>query len=240
MNVAGEALVGALLREHHAEVCAGWWHNLTHKIKSDVHGITRDITHPTELAHDVSHYALHPSDLIQKTAADFGAGAGLAKAISYAADPLQDIVENPAVQQMVATNYGGPLGAAALKAAQGLDTGGQSVASTLQAFAPQIANAAAGAAGQAGGPAAGALAGALVNAAAGTGNVSQVAQQAIDAATAAAQNDPTAKAALDVAHQAVAQATAAQHVAKTIQSAASGDPSAQHQVLELHDRGDPG
>jgi hypothetical protein len=233
VNLAGEALVGALLTQHHAEICAGWWHNLTHKIKSDVEGVTHDIAHPNELAHDIAHYALKPSDFIKKTAEDFGAGAGLAKAISYGVDPLQIATENPAVQQAVATMYGGPLGAAAFKAAQGLDTGGQTLAQTLQQAAPQIAAAASNAAGAAGGPAAASLAGALVNAAAGTGNLSQVAQQAVSAASAAAANDPTAKAALDIAHQAVAQATAAQHVASTIQSAAAGNQGAKDQVLEL-------
>jgi hypothetical protein len=232
VSACGEALVGALIDEHHKMLCGSWWHDLTHKISSTVKSAAHEVTHPQELVHDVTHYALHPSDIAKNIATGLGAGAGLAKVLSYATDPLQDITENAQVQQLAATMYGGPAGVAALKAAQSIDSGA-SVAQTLQTMAPQIASAAAGAASQVAGPAAGQLAGALVNAAAGTGNLQQVATQAVNAATVAAASDPAAKAALDAAHQAVASVTAATHVANTIQQAASGNGDALSKVMDL-------
>ena len=232
VSMAGELLVGAMLTQHHAAICAGWWHDLTSKVKSVVSSAAHEVTHPSELVHDVSHYALHPSEAVRKAAQGLGAGAGFANVLSYITNPLQDVAEDATVQQMTAMALGGPQAAAAVNAAQALGAG-QSIQQTLKQAAPQIASAASSAAGAAGGPAAAGLAGALVNAAAGTGSTAQVAQQAVNAVKAAAASDPTAKAILDVAHPAVAQATAAQHVASTIQSAASGNQAAKDQVLEL-------
>lgn len=229
---AGELLVGKLLDQHRREKVAGWWSNLKKKVKGVAHSVEHEVTHPNELMQDVSHYALHPSQLIVKAAQGLGAGAGLAKALSYAADPLQDITENPAVQQMVATSFGGPAGAAAFQAATSLDSG-KGIAGTLQAMAPQIASAASQAAGAAAGPQAAALTTALVNAAAGTGSASQVAQQAVDAAKQVAQSDPQVSAALDAAHDAVAKTTAVYHIAQTASNAAQGDANAQAQVAQL-------
>lgn len=238
---AGQLLVGKLLDQARREKVAGWWSDLKKKVKGVAHSVEHEVTHPNELMKDVSHYALHPSQLVVKAAEGLGAGAGLAKAISYAADPLQDITENPAVQQMVATSFGGPAGAAAFQAATSLDSG-KGIAGTLQAMAPQIASAASQAAGAAAGPQAAALTTALVNAAAGTGSASQVAQQAVNAAKQVAQSDPQVAAALDAAHDAVAKTTAVYHIAQTASNAAQGDANAQAQVAQLAESaaaGDP-
>lgn len=232
IRAAGDLLVGKLVAEHNREKISGWWDSLKKKVKHVAHEAVHEVTHPNELLKDVSHYALHPSDAIQKVAQGLGAGAGLAKMISYAADPLQDLTENPAVQSMVATSFGGPAGAAALKAAQSLDAG-NGIAGTLAALAPQIAGAASQAAGAAAGPQAAALTTAVVNAATGTGSAQQVAQTALDAAKTAAQSDPAVQQALDTAHQAVAHATAAYHIAQTVSNAAQGDSNAQQQVAQL-------
>jgi len=232
-----DACIGALVDRHQKDLCAGWWHDLTHKVHEAVH----EVTHPQELAHDVAHYALHPSDAIRAAAQGLGAGAGFAKVLSYAVDPLQDITESAQAQQLAASMYGGPAGAAALKAAQSLEAGG-SVTQTLQALAPQIASAASQVAGAQLGPQAGQLASTLVNAATGTGSMQQVAQQALATAQQAAQNDPTLAAALDTAHQAVAQTPAAYHVAQTVANAAQGDKGAISQVADLANaaaQGDP-
>jgi hypothetical protein len=233
IGCAGDVLAAGVMTHHKSEYVGSWWHDLTHKVSSAVKSVSHEVTHPQELVKDATHYALHPSDLIRKTAQDLGAGQGLAKAISYAVDPVQDLTENAQVQQMAATMFGGPAGVAALNAAQAIDSGKATVAQTLTNFAPQIAAAATNAASSAAGPAAGALAGALVNAATGTGNVQQVANQAIAAATQAASSDPTAKAALDAAHQAVSAATVAHHVAQTVANAASGNQDAAQQLQEL-------
>jgi hypothetical protein len=232
IRAAGDLLVGKLIAEHNREKISGWWDNLKKKVKHVAHDVAHEVTHPNELAKDVSHYALHPADAIRKVAQGLGAGAGLANVLSYAADPLQDLTENPQVQNMVATMYGGPAGAAALKAAQSLDSG-NGIAGTLQALAPQIAGAASQAAGAAMGPQAAALTTAVVNAATGTGSAQQVAQTALDAAQTAAQSDPAVQQALDTAHQAVAHATAAYHIAQTVSNAAQGDTNAQQQVAQL-------
>lgn len=220
------AMLGELER-HRAEKLAGWWHSLENKVNGAVK--------------KAAHYGLHPSDIARDAARKLGAGKGWQNALSYVTNPLQDITENPAVQQMVATTYGGPAGAAALQAANALQATGD-IGATLKTMAPQIASAAAGAAGAAGGPAAAQLASSLVNAAAGTGSLQQTANLALNVAQQAASSDPQAAAALDAAHKAVAQTTAAYHVAKTLAAAGNGDSNAVSQVKEMTDaaaQGDP-
>lgn len=235
ISACGDALVGAMLANHPAELCAGWWHNLENKVKGAVNKVTKAATH----------YALHPSDIARDVASHLGAGKSLANALSYVTDPLQKITENPMVEQAAATYFGGPAGVAALQAAKSIDAGKFDVGNigqTLKNFAPQIAQAAQGVAGNLGGPQAASLAGALVNATAGGGGAQAIAKQVVSAAEQAAAQDPQAKAVLDAAHQAVSQATVAHHVAQTVANAASGNSDAQSQLAELGDavaKGDP-
>jgi hypothetical protein len=39
IRATGQALVGAIAERHASEFCAGWWHDLTHSISKDVHGL---------------------------------------------------------------------------------------------------------------------------------------------------------------------------------------------------------
>jgi hypothetical protein len=114
-----------------ATCCAGWFGDLERSIKKEA----------KDLEKDVAHYALHPSDIVVDTAKALGAGKGLAKALSYAVDPLQDITENPMVEKAMASYAGGPAGAAALQAAQSAEQGKLSLsqlASAAQAAAPML------------------------------------------------------------------------------------------------------
>ena len=164
VTVAGEALIGAMLAQHHAEVCAGWWHSLTHGVSSAVKNVGKGVS---SVANTAEHAAL-----------------GTLKTLG----PVIAVAAGAAATAMVGPEAAG------------------------------IANS---------------LTKSLVNAATGQGSVADVANQALAAATQAAQSDPTVAQALAAAKQAVAQTTAAAHVAQTIQSAASGNPAAKQQVLEL-------
>lgn len=84
-------------------------------------------------------------------------------------------------------------------------------------------------------PIAGNLAHSLVNAAAGTGSVKAAAQAAVAEAQQIAKVDPKVKLALDHAHKAVAQTTAAYHIAETVDQAANGDADAQKKIAAMAD-----
>jgi len=126
----------------------------------------------------------------------------------------------------------------------GISSAAGSVGHTLKKLKGPIAIAAGAAAGAAAAaipgvgvvaaPMAASLAKNLVDAAAGDNvNAQQAAQGAIQAASAAAQSDPHMKAALDTAQKAVAQTTAAFHIADTVAKAGQGDTAAQKQVEDL-------
>jgi hypothetical protein len=89
-------------------------------------------------------------------------------------------------------------------------------------------------------PLAGSLAKNIVDAAAGSGSSQKAAQKVVQQAAQAAQKNPQVAAALDSAHQAVAQATAGYHTAQTFANAAAGDANAQGQVAELVQAADSG
>jgi len=118
----------------------------------------------------------------------------------------------------------GPIGIAAATAAG-------AAAAAIPVAGPVVAPMAAG------------LAKNLVDAAAGDHvDVKQAAQNALAQAQAAAQQDPHVAQALDVAQKAVAQTTAAYHIAETAKAAASGDQSALTQIQKLGSaaaQGDP-
>lgn len=82
-------------------------------------------------------------------------------------------------------------------------------------------------------PMAGSLATSLVNAAAGGDDQAQAAAATVASASQAAQTDPTVAKALDLAHKAAAQSTAAYHVTQTAANAAAGSPDAITQLTDL-------
>ena len=227
VGAAADALVGALIDRHRRyHRVGGWWDSLTHAVSNAVNTVTKD----------VSHYALHPSDIARDVAGHLGAGKTLSNVLSYVTDPMQDLTENPTVQSAAASYFGGPAGVAALQAARTAEAGGvnlNNIGQTIKTFAPQIAAAAQHAAGAAGGPSASSIAGALVNATAGKGGAQNLAQTFVNTATKQAKSNPHVAHALHAAKAAVQHVAAAQHVAATADQASAGNPQAQQQVAKI-------
>jgi hypothetical protein len=226
VGAAKDALVGALLERHRHPRIGGWWDDVTHAVSSAVNTVTKN----------VSHYALHPSDIARDVAGHLGAGKTLSNVLSYATDPFQDVTENAAVQNAAASYYGGPAGVAALQAARSAEAGGvdlSNIGQTIKTFGPEIAAAAQHAAGASGGPTASSLAGAIVNATAGKGGAQNLAQSIVNKAARTAKTNPKVAKALHAAKSAVSHVSAAQHVAATADQASAGDPSAAQQVAKI-------
>lgn len=229
VGAAKDALIGTLLDRHRRyHRIGGWWDDVTHAVSSAVNTVTKA----------ASHYALHPSDIARDVAGHLGAGKTLSNVLSYATDPMQDVTENPMVQQAAASYYGGPAGVAALQAARSAEAGGvdlSNIGQTIKTFAPEIATAAQHAAGMSGGPTASSLAGALVNATAGKGGAQNLAKSIVNKAAKTAKTNPQVAKALHAAKSAVSHVSAAQHVAATADQASAGDPSATQQVAKIAD-----
>lgn len=110
-------------------------------------------------------------------------------------------------------------------------------ATTLQKFKGPITAAAQQYAqqygGETGGQLAGQLAGSVIDAAAGSGDKKQQAQQVVAIAAQAAQTQPKIAAALSAAQTAAAQTTAAYHVTSTALDALRGNPEAMQKLDQL-------
>lgn len=107
IGCAGDALVGAAMAQHQTEMCAGWWHDLTHKISSAVHSVAHGVS---SAAKGIGHGVVATLSVLKgpiEKAAVLGATAAATAVLGPEAGPIAGGLAQSLVSSVDSSQGGG-------------------------------------------------------------------------------------------------------------------------------------
>lgn len=199
VNACGEALVGAMLAQHHAEICAGWWHSLTHGVSDAVKKVGRGVSSAAGSVGNAAQATLKTLGPVIAVAAGAAATAMVGPEAGPLAASLTNSLVNAASGSGSIADVAQSTIAAATQAAQSDPQIAQALAAAHQAVAQTTAAAH--------------VAQTLKAAASGSPAAKQ---QVLELTTAAAQGDPAAQGVVNAAQDLTASVSDASAAAANI------------------------